>query len=60
MANTFLMAHGLDIGKSYFEAGAVEVASSLLKEAKAAGKTFFLPRDAVVEIEMTVAYRESM
>ncbi len=48
MANTFLKAHGLEIGKSYFEEEAVEVASTLLKEAKASGKTFLLPRDAVV------------
>jgi len=48
MANTFLKAHGLEIGKSYFEEEAVELASTLLKEAKASGKTFLLPGDAVV------------
>jgi phosphoglycerate kinase len=48
MANTFLKAHGLEIGKSYFEADAVDVASQLVKDARAAGKPLLLPRDAVV------------
>jgi phosphoglycerate kinase len=48
MANTFLKAHGLDIGKSYFEESAVDMASGLVKEARAAGKTFLLPRDVMV------------
>ncbi len=48
MANTFLKAHALDIGKSYFEEDAIDVASSLIKEARAAGKVFLLPRDATV------------
>jgi phosphoglycerate kinase len=48
MANTFLKAHGLDIGKSYFEESAVDVASNLVKQARASGKTFLLPRDVTV------------
>ena len=48
MANTFLKAHGLEIGASYFEEEAVDVATNLVKEARAAGKPLLLPRDAVV------------
>jgi len=48
MANTFLKAHGLEIGKSYFEEDAVEVATQLVRDARAAGKPLLLPRDAVV------------
>ena len=48
MANTFLKAHGLEIGASYFEEEAVDVATNLVKEARAAGKPLLLPRDVVV------------
>lgn len=48
MANTFLKAHGLEIGQSYYEPDAVEIATSLVKEAKAADKDLLLPRDCVV------------
>lgn len=48
MANTFLKAHGLEIGKSYYEPDAVDVATQLVKDARAAGKPLLLPRDAVV------------
>ena len=48
MANTFLKAHGLEVGASYFEEEAVDVATNLVKEARAAGKPLLLPRDAVV------------
>ena len=48
MANTFLKAHGLEVGASYLEADAVDVATNLVKEARAAGKPLLLPRDVVV------------
>jgi phosphoglycerate kinase len=48
MANTFLKAHGLEFGKSYFAEESVDVASQLVKDARAAGKPLLLPRDAVV------------
>ncbi|HEV2125791.1 MAG TPA: phosphoglycerate kinase, partial [Chloroflexota bacterium] len=48
MANTILKAHGLEIGQSYYEPDAVEIATSLVKEAKAADKDLLLPRDCVV------------
>ena len=48
MANTFLKAHGLEIGKSYFEEEALDTAARLVREAKAADKELLLPRDVVV------------
>ena len=48
MANTFLKAHGLEIGKSYYEEEALDTAARLVREAKAADKELLLPRDAVV------------
>ncbi|MGI8424704.1 MAG: phosphoglycerate kinase [Chloroflexota bacterium] len=48
MANTFLKAHGLEIGQSYYEDDAIDVATNLVKEARAAGKPLLLPRDVTV------------
>ena len=48
MANTFLKAHGLEIGKSYYEEEAVDIATQLVKDARQAGKPLLLPRDVVV------------
>jgi phosphoglycerate kinase len=48
MANTFLKAHGLEIGKSYYEEEALDTAARLVREAKGANKELLLPRDAVV------------
>jgi phosphoglycerate kinase len=48
MANTFLKAHGLEIGRSYYEEEALDTAARLVREAKAADKELLLPRDAVV------------
>jgi phosphoglycerate kinase len=48
MANTFLKAHGLEIGKSYFEEAALDTAAGLVRAAKAEDKDLLLPRDAVV------------
>ncbi|MDQ3699317.1 MAG: phosphoglycerate kinase [Chloroflexota bacterium] len=48
MANTFLKAHGLDIGKSYFEADTLDTAAQLVKTARGAGKDLLLQRDCVV------------
>lgn len=48
MANTFLKAHGLDIGRSYYEQDSVDIASNLVKEARAADKELLLPHDCVV------------
>lgn len=48
MANTFLAAQGVNIGKSKFEADKIEVAKNLLAKAQARGVEVFLPSDAVV------------
>jgi phosphoglycerate kinase len=48
MAYTFLKAQGLEIGKSLLEADKVELATSLLAEAKAKGVKLLLPVDHVV------------
>jgi phosphoglycerate kinase len=48
MANTFLYAQGLDIGKSLAERDMAEKARGILAKAKARGANVALPRDAVV------------
>jgi phosphoglycerate kinase len=48
MANTFLKAHGLEIGRSYYEDDALDTAARLVREARGASKELLLPRDAVV------------
>ncbi len=45
MAYTFLVALGKPVGDSLVEEEIVEEASSLMKEARALGKTFLLPQD---------------
>ncbi len=51
MANTFLAAQGLDVGRSLQEAEMHGTALAILAEAKAAGCTVVLPVDAVVARE---------
>ncbi|HWB39384.1 MAG TPA: phosphoglycerate kinase [Candidatus Saccharimonadales bacterium] len=48
MANTFLLAKGLPIGKSLVEADQVELCKKILAEAETQGKTVVLPVDVVV------------
>ena len=48
MANTFLVAEGLDVGKSLFEKDAVNIAKSILKKAKEYNCQIILPSDLVV------------
>jgi phosphoglycerate kinase len=48
MANTFLRAELLNIGKSYFEEAAVDTAKSLIEQAQRTEKELLLPVDAVV------------
>lgn len=45
MANTFLAAQGIDIGSSMVEEDKVDLARSLLAEAKSAGVAMLLPAD---------------
>jgi phosphoglycerate kinase len=51
MANTFLSAQGIDVGRSLQEAEMHATALSILAEAKEAGCTVVLPIDAVVARE---------
>jgi len=51
MANTFLAAQGIDVGKSLAEHDMTDTASEILSKAKAAGCTIVLPTDVVVARE---------
>ena len=51
MANTFLLSHGVDIGKSLAEPDFVETAREIMCEAKARGCAVVLPEDAVIARE---------
>ena len=48
MANTFLIAKGLDVGTSLAEHAMTETASEIMAKAETAGCTIVLPRDIVV------------
>lgn len=48
MANTFLRAKGLEMGKSFLEGDKVELALELMNKASVAGIKFLLPVDLVV------------
>ena len=51
MANTFLAARGVDVGKSLCEKDLVDEAESIFERAEAAGCTIHLPYDVVVAKE---------
>jgi phosphoglycerate kinase len=51
MANTFLFAAGIEVGKSLAERDLAETAREIVAKAKAAGCTIVLPLDAVVAKE---------
>lgn len=51
MANTFLAAQGIDVGKSLAEHDMTDTALSILKKAQAAGCEIVLPSDVVVAAE---------
>ena len=51
MANTFLAAQGIDVGKSLCEHDLAETAREILDKAKVAGCEIILPRDIVVARE---------
>ena len=52
MANTFLTAMGIDMGKSRIEADLVETAREIMNTARDRGIRFYLPVDAVVAADM--------
>lgn len=51
MANTFLAAQGIDVGKSLCEHDLAETARSIMADAKASGCSIVLPLDGVVARE---------
>jgi phosphoglycerate kinase len=51
MANTFLLSHGVDIGKSLAEPDFVDTAREIMTAAKACGCAVVLPVDAVIARE---------
>ena len=51
MANTFLAAQGIDVGKSLCEHEMAETARAIMAKAEAAGCTILLPTDVVVARE---------
>jgi phosphoglycerate kinase len=51
MANTFLAAQGIDVGKSLAEHDMTDTAVEIMDKAKAAGCTILLPSDVVVARE---------
>lgn len=51
MANTFLHAQGIDVGKSLCEQDFADTARDIMKKAEQAGCEIMLPRDAVVARE---------
>ena len=53
MANTFLVARGLTVGKSLLERDLVEEARQILEKAEEHGVEFLLPTDVVVAKEVT-------
>ena len=48
MANTFLVAEGLNVGKSLFEKDAVNIAKSIVKQSKKHNCNIILPTDLVL------------
>ena len=57
MANTFLAAQGYGIGKSLVEADKIELASTLMEEAKKQNTELLLPVDVVVAAEFAAKHR---
>jgi phosphoglycerate kinase len=55
MANTFLMSHGVDVGKSLAEPDMLDMAREIMTEAKARGCAVVLPEDAVIAREFKSA-----
>lgn len=52
MANTFLAAQGIDVGKSLYEADMLDTARQISKEAEKNGCQILLPRDVVISNEL--------
>jgi phosphoglycerate kinase len=55
MANTFLYAKGVDVGRSLCEREMAETARRIMEDAQSAGKQIVLPVDAVIASALTDA-----
>jgi len=55
MANTFLLAKGLEVGNSLVELDQVETAKQIIKSAEEKGKTLLLPIDVIVTTDVKEA-----
>jgi len=60
MANTFLAAQGIDVGKSLCEHDLADTAREILEKAEAAGCEIILPRDVVVAWEFAANTRNEI
>jgi len=60
MANTFLAAQGIDVGKSLCEHDLADTAREILEKAEAAGCEIILPRDVVVAWEFAANTRHEI
>ena len=60
MANTFLAAQGIDVGKSLCEHDLAETAREIMAKAKAAGCAILLPADVVVAREFKAGAASEM
>ncbi|WP_227762289.1 phosphoglycerate kinase [Zhaonella formicivorans] len=60
MANTFLKAKGMEIGKSLVEEDKVELARELISRAESKGVELYLPEDVIVAeaVKADAAYKE--
>jgi len=52
MANTFLMAQGVQVGKSLVELSMLDEAKSILQRAKKVGCSIHLPTDVIVAVDL--------
>jgi phosphoglycerate kinase len=59
MANTFLLAQGIDIGKSFCDRESVPIAAKILEISKMQNRTIILPIDAVTASELKAGVKTS-
>lgn len=60
MANTFLLAQGIDIGKSFCDRESAPIAQKIMEIAKKSGKEIILPIDAVCAAELKAGVATSV
>lgn len=55
MANTFLAAKGIAVGKSLYEPDMLDTARAIMAKAEESGCNIMLPKDVVVATELKAA-----